>query len=242
MFVSSTSAVPAGAEEHDVASDTWLANSTSGYGQSKAIAEARLRHAAQLGLRCSILRLGLIGPPTTIASEEAACNITDWVASWIRAVYSLNLVPDRGMGSVKILPVDRCAHGVAAVAKKLTADQAAARTLHLVGTVEVGTALTAVLLDVLGASAAVVPLSTWADQLKAVGMDGTAGPDALALFGAQKQPLQTAVVGDQRARSLLADEACAVWGSAVGDGYWSAWVRAVVRGENHAVSAVGPTA
>ena len=236
VFVSSTSAISAGAQESEVASDTWLANSTSGYGQSKAVAEARLRHAAQMGLRCSILRLGLIGPPTTIVREDDACNVTDWVASWIRAVYSLKLIPDRGMGSVMILPVNRCAHAVAAVAKKLIADDAFARTLHLVGTVEAGTPLMAVLSDVLGESAPTVPLSAWVDRLQAVGMEGAAGPDALALFGAQKHPLQTGVVGDQLARSALVDEACNVWSPSVGDGYWSAWASAIVRSENRAAS------
>lgn len=229
VFVSSTSAVSAGAQESDVASDMWLVSTSSGYGQSKAVAEARLRHAAQVGLRCTILRLGLIGPPTTIATAEDACNVTDWVASWVRAVYSLRLIPDGGMGSVMILPVDRCAHAVAAVAQKLTtAAEAAAITLHLVGTVEAGTALTTVLSDVLGETAATVPLSTWVDRLQARGMDGTADPDALALFGAQKQPLQTGVVDDQIARSVLADEACDVWSTSVGDGYWCAWARAIV--------------
>ena len=123
VFVSSTSAVPAHSAEADFATPAWLDTLASGYGQSKAVAEGVLKDAAAShGLRCAILRLGLVGPATDIVSGVSTHNPTDWVSAWATAVIALGAIPKddpRSPADMDVLPVDWCAEVCTALAVQI---------------------------------------------------------------------------------------------------------------------------
>ena len=101
VFVSSTSAVTS---THQPVEEAFITpyqdfHSLSGYGQSKAVAEVRVRAASQCASprgRMLILRLGLVGACAEPSTSGAAsyCNPSDWLCAWMRACVDLAALPE----------------------------------------------------------------------------------------------------------------------------------------------------
>ena len=151
-----------------------------GYGLTKWACERRLMSALAAGQLASlcVARLGLVGSmaPPAPAAPSGFANHGDWVALLLRACHAAGCTPElAGDGEIVLLPVDRAAEALAALADVRSGTS---RVVHLDGIAAgVAVLLAADLLSRLGLPR--VPHATWRAQVA-----GTSAAAALAVLPA----------------------------------------------------------
>ncbi|PRX96570.1 non-ribosomal peptide synthetase [Allonocardiopsis opalescens] len=152
-------------------------NLPDGYAQSKWVAEALVRQAADAGVPASVYRLGLVGGH----SETGACNPSDLLGRLLHAAVRLGCAPHHPF-PLAIAPVDYVSAALVALSQS---DDAAGETFHLVNREQVNWLEIAGWLADSEFGTRLEPVETWRDRIRRGVARGDAGiaPLAVLLYG-----------------------------------------------------------